>query len=137
MINDRGFPPDSPDSIVTPKNAIMLAERKAALHKAGVYMYLLAWESPAFGGRLGAAHGTDIPLVFHNVGAITGTGPEAYAMADKLAGVWVAFARTGDPNHPGISRWPVYTTEVRATMIFDIKCRVENDPGGELRALWL
>ena len=70
------------------------------------------------------------------MGAITGTGPEAQALADKLAGTWVAFARTGNPNHPGIPEWPAYTAEARATMIFDTNCRVKNDPGGELRALW-
>lgn len=118
------------------KNAITLSERKAALHKAPAYMYVLAWQSPAYGGKFGAVHGTDIPLVFHNVGAITGTGPEAHALADKLAGAWVAFAKTGNPNHPGIPEWPAYTAEARATMVFDTKCRVENDPGKELRALW-
>jgi para-nitrobenzyl esterase len=133
MINDRGFPPDS---IVTPKNAITLSERKAALHKAPVYMYVLAWESPALSGKLGAVHGTDVTLVFHNLGAMTGTGPEALALADRMAGAWVAFARTGNPNHRGIPEWPAYTPETHATMIFDNQCRIENDPGGELRALW-
>jgi para-nitrobenzyl esterase len=41
---------------------------------------------------------------------------------------FVAFAKTGDPNHAGLPRWPAYTLERRATMIFDARSRVENDP---------
>ena len=120
------------------KNAITLAERKAAQHQAPAYLYVFAWPSPGYGGKFGAVHGTDVPLVFHNVSgqAITGTGPEARALADQLAGAWVAFAKTGNPNHAGIPEWPAYTPSQRATMVFDAKTRVENDPGKELRALW-
>ena len=127
MNTDRGFR----------KDAITLSERKAALQQAPAYMYAFAWESPACGGKFGAVHATDAALVFHNVDfAITGAGPEARALSDQLAGAWVAFAKTGNPNHPGIPDWPAYTAEARATMVFDTQCRVENDPGMELRALW-
>ena len=57
-------------------------------------------------------------------------------MADRMGGAWVAFARTGNPNVAGLPQWPPYTPETRATMIFDVPCRVENDPGGALRAVW-
>ncbi len=120
------------------RNAITLAERKAALHKAPAYMYVFAWPSPGYGGKFGAVHGTDVPLVFHNANGqgITGTGPEAHMLADKMASAWVAFAKTGNPNNPSLPDWPVYTPEKRATMIFDTTCQVQNDPGGELRAMW-
>jgi para-nitrobenzyl esterase len=41
---------------------------------------------------------------------------------------FVAFAKAGDPNRSGSPRWPTYTLVTRATMIFDVRSRVENDP---------
>jgi para-nitrobenzyl esterase len=114
-----------------------LAERKAAQHKAPVYLYLFTWPSPGDGGKFGAVHGTDVSLVFHNAhGPITGTGPEARMLADKMAAAWVAFAKTGNPNAAALPQWLAFTPETRATMIFDQACRVENDPLRELRMLW-
>jgi len=120
------------------KSAVTLAERKFAQHKAPVYMYLFSWPSPGYGGKFGAVHGTDVPLVVGNNRAqgITGTGPVARALAEKMSTAWVAFAKTGNPNHPGLPQWPAYTPETRGTMVFDSTCRVENDPAGDLRRLW-
>ena len=91
----------------------------------------MEWPSPAYGGRYGATHVTDVPLVFHNIHdqEILGNGSDAKVMADQLAAAWVAFARTGNPSHPGIPYWPPYTTAKRETMIFNLKSRVEDDSG--------
>jgi para-nitrobenzyl esterase len=120
------------------RSAITQAERKAALGKAPAYMYLWSWESPGFGGKFGAVHGTDVAASFHGVrDTIVGVGSaEGKVMCDRLASVWVAFANTGDPNNPRIPRWPAYDGTTRATMVFDTDTRVENDPRGELRKFW-
>ena len=119
------------------KSAGTLAERKAALHRAPAYLYLFSWPSPGAGGKFGAVHGIDVGLVFHNYGdEFTGRSPEVRALADKLASAWVAFAKTGNPNHLGLPEWPAYAPETRPTMIFDKETRVENDPLHELRMLW-
>lgn len=82
-------------------------------------------------------HGTDVGLVFHSArGSICGGGPEAKAPADKMAAMWVALAKTGDPNNSAIPHWPAFDAQRRATMIFDRECRVENDPRREFRLLW-
>ena len=65
----------------------------------------------------------------------TGGVPEARALATKMSSALVAFARTGNPNHAGIPRWPAYTTTARPNMIFDSTVVVRNDPDG--RALQL
>jgi para-nitrobenzyl esterase len=107
------------------------AERKAALGKAPVYMYRFQWYSPVSGGRLRAMHCMDIPFVFENVDlstSVVGDGPDRAALADKMSRAWVAFARTGNPNHKGLPAWEPFTADKRATMIFNNECRAANDP---------
>jgi para-nitrobenzyl esterase len=81
--------------------------------------------------RRGAFHTMDIPLVFGTLdakGSETGTGADARAASRAMQDGFVAFAATGDPNHAGLARWPRYTLARRATMIFDVRSRVEDDP---------
>jgi para-nitrobenzyl esterase len=119
------------------RSAIQQAERKAAQGKAPVWMYLWEWPCPAFGGKFGAVHGTDVGLAFHSTrGAMYGETPEAQKMADRLASAWVNFARTGDPNNKEIPQWAPYTADTRAVMVFDNDTRVVNDHRGEFRKLW-
>jgi para-nitrobenzyl esterase len=39
-------------------------------------------------------------------------------LGDMLANYWTNFARTGDPNGPGLPRWPEYRTADRKVMHF-------------------
>lgn len=119
-------------------DAIHQAERKATQGGAAVYMYLFSWRTPVWGGKLGSPHGIEIPFVFENLGEAKdriGTGADLRSVADNLSGAWVAFARTGNPNHSGIPRWPAYTSRDRATMIFADHCKVVNDPRKNERLL--
>jgi para-nitrobenzyl esterase len=118
-------------------NSIRLAERKAAQGGAPAFMYQLAWETPAAHGALRTPHALEIPLVFDNVEvarSFVGPGEAPQFMANQMATAWLAFARTGAP---GTSRlpWPAYDAERRATMIFDLECRIEFDPMGEVRRI--
>ena len=117
---------------------ILLTERYAARRRAPVYMYSLDWQSPAHGGRLKAHHAMDLPFVFDNteVADTTAGAPGAQELAARVAVTWIAFARNGIPDNPAIPSWPAYSTEDRATMIFDAACRVAHDPGREMRLLW-
>jgi para-nitrobenzyl esterase len=81
--------------------------------------------------RRGAFHSLDIALVFGTVaaeGSQTGTGADARAVSKAMQDSFVAFTKAGDPNHAGLPRWPRYTLDKRATMVFDVRSRVENDP---------
>src|SRR6266446_1087115 len=119
-------------------DSIKLAERKAAQNAAPVYMYMFAWETPVLGGRLKAPHALEIPFVFDTlaVSAIAGDGPERFPLADRMSKAWLAFARSGKPNHGGLPKWPAYSIEERATMIFDNECKIERDPQREERLAW-
>ena len=62
------------------------------------------------------------------------TDREAFSQAMQRA--WAAFARTGDPSHPGLPDWPAFDVAHRRTMILDRPCRVENDPRSPIRRVW-
>jgi para-nitrobenzyl esterase len=52
-----------------------------------------------------------------------------------MSKAWVAFARTGNPNHKGLPAWERFDTTRRATMFFDNECKLVNDPYGEEQRL--
>ncbi|HEX5229285.1 MAG TPA: carboxylesterase/lipase family protein [Bryobacteraceae bacterium] len=114
------------------------AERKAA-QPAPVYMYYFTWKTPVHDGKLKAFHTLEIPFVLDNVDeakSMTGSGADRYPLQDKMSSAWAAFARTGNPNHRGLPNWPKFTTDKRATMVFDNTCKVVDDPhGAERQAL--
>jgi len=60
-------------------------------------------------------------------------GPGAQAAADQMSDAFIALARTGDPNHPGMPEWTPYGLPGRETMVFDAMSRMENDPRGDER----
>ena len=115
-------------------NAITAAERKDALEGASLHV-LFQMASPVRDGKLKAMHCMEIPFVFDNPDAgrpMTGSGRDRYALAAKISAAWVAFARTGNPSQKGLA-WPAYNTPQRATMIFDDKCEVVDDPRKAVR----
>jgi para-nitrobenzyl esterase len=118
--------------------AIIEAELRAA-QGSPAFTYQLDWGSPEEGGKWGAFHTLDIPLMFGTLsapGSRTGTGDEARKVSATMRGALLAFARGGDPNPGGVARWEPYTLPRRATMIFDVVSRVEDDPRGAERRLF-
>lgn len=120
------------------RRSILLAERKAAGGTAPVYMYLFTYESDFLGGLLKASHAMEIPFLFDNTDDVpmTGERPDKHELAVAMSEVWAAFARSGDPNHPGVPKWEPYTVDNRATMLFDVPCRAEVDPFREELDAW-
>ncbi len=118
--------------------SVVLAERKAAQRGAPVYMYYLTWETPAFGGLFKSPHTLEMPFVFDNVELsrpVVGPGDEPHRMALQMSDAWIAFARTGDPNTESIPDWPPYDAMDRATMVFDLESKIENDVLSEVRQI--
>ncbi len=63
-----------------------------------------------------------------------GAGPEVERLEGEIMDAWIAFARTGSPNHAGLPAWPAYGAESRQTMVFDTAAStVQSDPFGEER----
>jgi para-nitrobenzyl esterase len=115
-----------------------VAERKAAQRRAPAFVWLMTWETPVEGGIYKAPHTMEIPFAlysFDKVRTFVGPGSGPKRMADQIAGAWVAFARNGKPDHPGIPHWPAFTTTERPVMEFNLKSRVVNDPLPEVREI--
>ena len=117
--------------------AVVEAELRAA-QDAPTWAYQLNWRTPVDGGKRGAYHTLDIPLMFDTVvagRAQTGGGADAQAMADEMSETLLHFARTGSPERPG-RPWPQYRLPNRTTRIFDLPPRNEDDPRGAERRLF-
>ena len=118
--------------------AIRLADAQSA-HTPNVWMYQFAWPSTAAGGSFGACHFLEVPFVFDQIDndqarGIAGDPPQA--LADTVHAAWVAFAKSGDPHHPGLPEWPRWTAAERPTMRFDLRSTLVLDPAAAERVLW-
>lgn len=120
--------------------AIRVAEAQRA-HQPDVFMYLYTWESPGFGGLLGACHAIEIPFLFGcldlpGADKFIGSGPDAERLAERTMDAWLSFARSGDPSSDSLGAWPRYDASRRGTMELGARCGVLDDPAGAERALW-
>ena len=119
-------------------NVALVAERKAALGKAPAYVYHFEKPTPVRGGKLGVPHTLEVSYVFDNLDGptddiITGTGKDRYPLADRMSRAWTNFARTGNPNVPGLPHWRPYSASDRAVMIFNDQCKLVVNPRAEAR----
>lgn len=108
-------------------SALTQARLKAAQGAAPAYCYQFAWQTPVLSGRPMAFHCSEIAFAFDNTDRcenMTGGGPAARELAAKVSEAWIHFARSGDPNHPGLPRWTPLTAETNATMVFDTECEL-------------
>jgi para-nitrobenzyl esterase len=115
------------------------AVRQAQLQatNAPAYVYWFAWKTPVLDGIPLAYHCAELAFAFDNIDRCansTGGTPEARDLAAKVSQAWIQFARTGNPNHAGLPRWPAVSAQTLPTMIFDTRCEVKDDPDAAERA---
>jgi len=119
-------------------SAVEQITRKAAQGGAPSYLWWLTWQSPLMDGRMRAPHCADLAFVFDNTDRCetqTGGGAKPRALAAKVSQAWVNFARSGNPNHPGLPPWPAFVADKCQTMIFDKVCEVKENPDTEERKI--
>lgn len=109
-------------------------------HGAKVFVYRFTRKPPATGVyvKYGAFHTADVPYAYDNLQFVNRPWqPVDHELADIMSSYWANFARSGDPNGPGLPRWPVYTTADKLIMVLGDKPATESIPdSGELDFLY-
>ncbi|HUG12518.1 MAG TPA: carboxylesterase/lipase family protein [Opitutaceae bacterium] len=84
---------------------------------SAVYRYRFDQASPLpadapHGAEPKAAHSWDIEFVFRVLPSKKlPWRPEDFAVSERMASYWTNFAKTGNPNGPGLPEWPAYSSE--------------------------
>jgi para-nitrobenzyl esterase len=83
------------------------------------YAYLFARPLP--GDENGAFHSSDLWYVFHSFSHSWRPFTEGdKELSKKIAGYWINFARSGNPNENMDGNWTPYTTKVPEFMVFNV-----------------
>ncbi|MDT5280348.1 MAG: para-nitrobenzyl esterase [Mycobacterium sp.] len=106
----------------------------AQAHAAGcgtTYLYEFCFDA----SPIGAAHTTEIPLVFGTLDspvglALYGSAPQAEALSREMSAAWRAFATDGDPG------WAAYSAVEQLTRIFDAESRTTRYPEQASQQIW-
>ena len=90
-------------------------------HKAFVYWF----DRPSARNPNGSSHGQEVAYVFGNLGVGGRPAPTEAdrALSQEMQSYWVNFAKRGDPNGPGLPRWPAFSAATPVVM------RIGVDPG--------
>lgn len=108
------------------------AERHARTQPC--YFYRFDYAHPI----AGAFHGIDLAFMwpfYGPMGALLRGGPfwgDRLALANRLKGHIITFVHTGHPN----ADWPAFAEGRRATLIFNLKDKVVDDPEPARRLAW-
>jgi para-nitrobenzyl esterase len=99
--------------IVTPTT---LTARLVSRARA-VYMYQFARVSPLSPIK-GAMHTGEVPYVFGLTADSSRFNDDDRRLSDAMAGAWVQFAKTGNPNGARLPAWPAYQAPEYEVMTF-------------------
>jgi para-nitrobenzyl esterase len=87
--------------------------------KNKVYQYYFDYHPNSPDG--GSGHGSDVPYAFQTLGdGPAGEPKEAdLRLSDMISSYWVNFAKSGNPNGPGLPEWQAFKVDAQKAMVFD------------------
>jgi len=100
-----------------------------ALESAGVLAWLYRFTRVPETDRareMGAFHGVDLAYVFGNMKDSNGYNQTDRDLSKQMMAYWVNFARTGDPNGPGLPQWPAYRAATDQSLDLSDSVRLES-----------
>jgi para-nitrobenzyl esterase len=107
-------------------------EAHVATGKSPVYHYFFTLGSPGdknHSANMGAFHSDEIEYVFGVLDSRPQAvwRPEDRKLSDQMMEYWTNFARSGDPNGPGLPKWPVYAASEWITMNLNANSQAKPD----------
>ncbi len=112
------------------QGATQLATAHAAL-TAPTYAYVFSHPLPPQDFVMKSPHTAEIPYIMDNVRKaplFAGATDADFAVEDMMSDIWVAFARTGNPNVEGLPDWPQFNSETRSTMFLSAHSKLVEKP---------
>ena len=102
--------------------------QRVARRRGASWVYHYAYLPDAVRGAMpGAAHGDEVPMIFGTLpGKIRGLAADAVTPRDRevarmMGRYWTNFAKSGNPNGPGLPLWPAATPYGEATLLIGEK----------------
>jgi len=113
-----------------------LAEQMARVSSPGYVYYFTFVPAAQRSEWPGAPHGSELAMLFGHV-----EDAAALEVGRTMRAYWTNFARTGDPNGPGLPEWPVYDGEADEWLVIgeeaEVQTNVVKDKLDFLEALYL
>jgi para-nitrobenzyl esterase len=85
----------------------------------------------------GSNHASEMPYVFGNIDQPTmgGSKPDK-ATSDQMMGYWTNFAKTGNPNGPGLPEWPAFSLDKQQVRVIGTSPGVSAIPNRPMLEAW-